>query len=182
MIRSGAFARLVVLAMAIFCLPAFKTSGHGVHSSRTLIDFISATGEIQVTITLPAGDLEDFLRAETKRPLELDRVPEADKIVFTYLKRWVQLQSANGKAIPLNWVGMQVKATYVTCFLEGKATTLQGAKVKNLLLMEWDGTWTNQVIVRRDQTGTTSDHQFKKGATAFSTIRFTPQSPPTRRN
>jgi hypothetical protein len=158
--------------MALLCAACLSAAAHGVHASRTVVDYLSATGEVQITMTVPAADLEEFLRFETKRQLELDRDKDADAIVFDNVKRWLQFQDAKGAPIDLKWVGMEVKATYVTIFVEARTKLFEGGKVRNVTLLEWDSTWTNQVIIRRNQTGATSDHQFKKGQTGFSSIRF----------
>lgn len=145
---------------------------HGAHSSLTTIDYLSRTQEVQATVVLVAQDLEDFLRFQTKRPLELDRTEGAEKLVFDALRQWLILRDKQARALPWRWVGMEVKAMYVAIYLETKAPTLAGATIRNRALLDWLPDQVNQVTIRVDETGKTSDHQFSKGADAWSALRF----------
>jgi hypothetical protein len=144
---------------------------HGVHSTRTVIEYISATGDLQITLTIPAAELEDYLRSTTRRQLELDRDPAAPQILQAEVKRWLQLEDRQGRPLVLKWIGFETKAQHVTCFLETKSPRLDGLRLRNLALLTWADGWTNQVIVRRDHKGAVFAHQFQTGKAAFAVIR-----------
>lgn len=146
--------------------------GHGVHSSLTTIDYLSQTQDIQITTVLVAYDLEQMLRARTGQQIEIDRTPQAEKLIFESMKKWLELRDAKGSAIPLKWVGMEVRALYVAIYLEGKAPLINGARIRNRAFLETLPDQVNQVIIRKDMRGKTSDHQFKVGDDAWSPIRW----------
>ena len=150
---------------------------HGTHASRTLLEYVSSTGDLQITMTIPAAELEEYLRFVTKRQFELDRDKDAARIVFEQLRQWFQLQDAKGRPLALRWVGMNVTAQQVECFLEAKAPQLDGARVRNVALVGWAGNWVNQVIARRDQTGASWSYQFHQGKTDFAVIRLPANAP-----
>jgi len=155
-------------------LSAAVARAHGTHASRTLIDFVSATGEVQITFLLPAAELEDYLRFVTKRQLELDRDKDAPRLVFAELQKWLQLRGPKGQPLPLRWVGMRIEAQQVECFVETRTPQLAGASVRNTALIGWTAGWVNQVFARRDQSGPSWSHQFHQGKTAFATISWAP--------
>lgn len=145
---------------------------HGTHASRTLIEFVPATGEVQITLTMPAAELEEYLRFSTKRQIELDRDKDAARIVFDQIRQWLQLQDRQGRPLALKWVGMEVKAQHIECFIETKTPQLEGARLRHTALIGWTANWVNQVIVRRDQSGPVFSHQFHQGKTDFAVIRW----------
>jgi hypothetical protein len=161
---------LRILAVAV--LLGTLARPHGNHSSLTTIDYVSKTQEVQATVVLVTQDLEDFLRFQTKRPLELDRTEGVDKLVFDAVRRWLVVRDKQSRTLPWKWVGMEVKAMYVAIYLETKAPTLAGATIRNRALLDWLPSQVNQVTIRVDGTGKTSDHQFSKGADGWSAVRF----------
>jgi hypothetical protein len=146
---------------------------HGTHASRTLIDAVA--GELQITVNIPAAELEEYLRFQTKRQLELDRDQDAPRIVSGQLRQWLQIQDARQRPLALRWVGLQAKAQTIECFLETKAPPLEGLRLKQTALIGWQPNWINQVVVRRDQPKAMWSYQFHQGKTEFATVHFAAQ-------
>jgi hypothetical protein len=158
--------RRALLAVPIAAL------AHGTHASRTLMEFIPASGELQITVTIPAADLEEYLRFATKRQIELDRDKDAGRILHNELRQWLQLQDRQGRPLPLRWVGLEAKAQTIECYVETKTPKLEGARVRNTMLIGWTANWVNQVIARNGAGGPVWSYQFHQGKTEFAVVRF----------
>lgn len=162
----------VLLCLLVTMTLALHTPAHGVHSTLTTVDYISKTKELQVTMVVVGSDLQDYLRDQTRRPIEIDRTPDAEKLIFASVKKWFEVRDQQGRPLPLSWVGMEVKASYTALYFETKADSINGVKLRNRALFDWLPDQVNQVTVRKDQTGKTSDHQFKAGTDTWSEVKL----------
>ena len=145
-------------------LMAASAWAHGVHASLTSIHYNAQTKGLEITIVMTADDLETLLRRDTGKQIELDRTPGAEKLVYEYVKKTLALRTRGGDAIPLDWVGMEVRTAKLTVFVEAKAMDgPSGMRIKDDLLFDLLPDQVNMLAVKRDHKGKSSDHLFQPG-------------------
>lgn len=134
-----------VLALAFFW--------HGVHMSTTTVDYQSSSKSVEILIALSADHLEEILRKNSGREVELDRTADAQKLAQDYVFSRFELKDASGKTLPLKWVGWEIKGGNVNCYVEAQASSDTGLKLRNDLLIDWQRDQINRVLPKRDGKG-----------------------------
>ena len=156
---------LVCLAASCCCW------AHGVHASLATA---SHTGtSLEITLVFSADDMEALLLKQTGKRVEIDR--GADRLVFAYLERCIELKSARGTGVKLTWVGLEASAQKVTVYLEARVAPedLDGLRIRNDLLLDLLPDQVNMLSVRRDKTRS-SDHLFRV-AGEWQTVKLPPR-------
>ena len=123
---------------------------------------MSGAHSLQAILIVNAADLETVLRKESGRQIELDRSPDAAALTADYVGKNVQFR-AGGRAIPLHWVGMEVKTNFAYLYVEANVPALGGLEVRNGLLMDLLPDQVNMVSIRRDGKGKPFDCLFQQG-------------------
>ena len=136
---------------------------HGFHSSLATFDYVTRSHSLQMVLVANAGDLEGLLRAQTGRPVEIDRTADAEKLTAAYVASNVQIRS-EGRQIPLRWVGMEVKTNFVYIYAEATVPSLERLEIRDGLLHDLLPDQVNMMTLRRDGTGKPFDCLFQKGA------------------
>lgn len=133
---------------------------HGVHASLGTARYSATSKSLEITIVLSADDLEAVLRKQTGKQIEVDH--GAEKLIFAYLERCLELKSARGAVLKLGWIGLEISAQKVTAYLEAKVAPeeLNGLRIRNDLLLDQLPDQVNMMSVRRDRT-VSSDHLFR---------------------
>lgn len=131
---------------------------HGVHASLATANHTGKS--LEITLVFSADDMEALLLKQTGKRVEIDR--GADKLVFAYLSRCLELKTARGAAVQLKWVGLEATAQKATVYLEARLAPedLNGLRIRNDLLLDLLPDQVNMMSVRRDQTRS-SDHLFR---------------------
>ncbi len=131
---------------------------HGVHASLGTAQYSGKS--LEITLVFSADDLEALLRKQAGHQIEVDR--GAEKLVFAYLERCLELKSARGAVFKLSWIGLETSAQKVTAYLEVKVAPeeLHGMRIRNDLLLDLLPDQINMMSVRRDKIGS-SDHLFR---------------------
>jgi hypothetical protein len=134
-----------VLAAALLCCSA-AAQAHNFHVGLTEISFNPRTGSTEVVHTYTAHDVEALLMNLYQRDFDLGL--EEDQAVFRrYLEKQFRI-SVNGKALPLQWVGMQVNADSINVFQEIEKTALpRGAVLLDGVLVDFISQQVNNVNV-----------------------------------
>jgi hypothetical protein len=147
--------RLALLAGVTLAAGAFA---HGVHASLATANYGGKS--LEITLVFSADDIETLLRQETGKHIEVDR--GAEKLVFAYLERCIELKTARGVAVKLTWVGLESSAQKVTAYLEAKLAPedLNGLRIRNDLLLDLLPDQVNMMSVRKDKARP-SDHLFR---------------------
>lgn len=115
-----------VLAAALLACSA-AVQAHNFHVGLTEISFNARTGSTEVVHTYTAHDVEALLMNLYQRQVDLGL--EEDQALF---RRYIEKQfriTANGKAVPLQWVGMQASADSISVFQEVEKTSLPAGAV-----------------------------------------------------
>ena len=94
---------------------------HKFHASLAEIDYDVTERTVQVSARVFADDLEDALTRRAGHPIRLEVAPEAERLVFEYVKASLTIEDAGGRALALSWVGMEVRVDEVWIFVEAKA-------------------------------------------------------------
>ncbi|MBB3117974.1 DUF6702 family protein [Pseudoduganella violacea] len=133
------------VAAALLCLGA-AGHAHNYHMGIADISLNARTGSTEVVHTYTAHDVEALLTNLYQRQFDLGR--EEDQQAFRrYLDQQFHL-SVNGRRLPLQWVGMQLRSDTVTVFQEIEKTALPaGAVLHNAVLSDFLPTQTNTVNI-----------------------------------
>ena len=151
---------MIVGAWAMFCVGAVSSSLtnpqsairnphlHKVHVSVSQLEYNQKAQSVEIVLRVYADDLENALSQHAKRQIKLDpatankdkRVAET---VMAYLRDSFQLKDKAGRAVRLNWVGMEWQTDMYWLYVEGKmpavpanSNALEGAQLKNKVFNE----------------------------------------------
>ena len=159
---------MIVGAWAMFCVGAVSSSltnpqsairnpqwssisiptFHKVHVSVSQLEYNQKAQSVEIVLRVYADDLENALSQHAKRQVKLDpatankdkRVAET---VVAYLRDSFQLKDKAGRAVRLNWVGMEWQTDMYWLYVEGKmpavpanSNALEGAQLKNKVFNE----------------------------------------------
>ncbi len=133
---------------------------HKFHASITELELNEQTGKLEVVMRLFTDDLEAALSKRLGRTVVIDR-EDLGQAVLAYARDVLQISDAGGKALTLNWVGMevQVKNTFVYVELD-KPAALEGVTLVQRVFYE----------LFRDQVNTVNfKHGDRHGTLVFKT-------------
>ena len=132
-----------VLAAALLSGAA---GAHNYHMGMADIGYNAATGNTEIVHTYTAHDIEALLTNLYGRQFDLG-TEEDQQALRRYLdKRFVL--TANGKRLPLQWVGVKADADTITVFQQIDRTALPaGTTLKNGVLTDFLPTQINTVNV-----------------------------------
>ncbi|AMP99364.1 hypothetical protein AY601_2474 [Pedobacter cryoconitis] len=108
---------------------------HPLHLSSTELNYNLKESTMEVSCRIFTDDFEDILskKYKVKADLSLEaKHKEMDQLVRKYITAHLQL-AANGKALPLNYIGFEKDNEAVVVYLES-------AKVKNIVKLETTST------------------------------------------
>ena len=133
----------MALAAALSCGAA---AAHNYHMGLADIGYNADTGNTEIVHTYTAHDVEALLARLHGRQVDLG-VEEDQEALRRYLdKRFVLV--ANGRRLPLQWVGMKASADTVTVFQQIPGTALpRGTVLKNGVLTDFLPAQVNTVNV-----------------------------------
>ena len=135
--------------MILALLASLALYWHGVHMSTATVDYRSGSKDVEIMIAMSADHLEEVLRRNSGREVELDRTADAQKLAQDYVLSHFSLKDSGGKPVPLKWVGWEIKGGNVNCYVEAKAAG-EGLKLRNELLIDWQRDQVNRVLPKRD--------------------------------
>lgn len=104
------------LVIALFYCSAMA-HGHNFHAGISDISMNVNTGNTEIIHTLMTHDVEALLQNLYQRQFDLDD-PDDIAIFKRYLEKQFSISDAQGKAYPINWVGLKVDQYYVMVFQE----------------------------------------------------------------
>ena len=121
---------------------------HKVHVSVSQLEYNQKAQSVEIVLRVYADDLENALSQHAKRQVKLDpTTANKDKrvveTVMAYLRDNFQLKDKAGRAVRLNWVGMEWQTDMYWLYVEGKmpavpanSNALEGAQLKNKVFNE----------------------------------------------
>lgn len=136
--------KAVFAAALLSCSAAAQA--HNFHVGLTEISYNARTGSTEVVHTYTAHDVEALLMNLYQRNVDLGM--EEDQALFRrYLEKQFRI-SVDGKALPLQWVGMQANADSINVFQEIEKTELPpGAVLLDGVLTDFQPQQVNSVNV-----------------------------------
>ncbi len=142
-------AVLLILSWAVNIFPLGFSALHTYHTSLTRIDYKAKEKRVEISIQLFNHDLVPTLERRAKKPIDLEKTADIDKIIFKYLSEKFILSDKNDKPKEIVWVGKEVSVDTVFVYLEtGSEENLEGFKLRNTLFFESFPEQTNLVIAR----------------------------------
>ena len=112
---------------------------HHFHVSITQIDHNAQAGTLEIAVKIFVDDLESSIAALGGGKLQLGEAGQAanaDSILFAYLENRLQV-TVNEKPRKMTWVGNEIEADAVWCFLEiGQIKNISSIEITNRVLME----------------------------------------------
>lgn len=127
----------VFIGMFKFYIPAHagNTDKHPLHLSSTELNYNLKTRTIEVSCRIFTDDFEDIISKKYKVKADLSadaKHKEMDRLVNQYISAHLQL-AANGKILPLNYIGFEKDNEAVVVYLES-------AKIMNIVKLETTST------------------------------------------
>ncbi|UUZ52017.1 hypothetical protein LP420_27610 [Massilia sp. B-10] len=102
---SAALTRLI-LAAALCCASAAALA-HRFHTGITDLSHNDKTGSVEVVHTLMAHDIDALLALRARRQIDVAE-PDGEALLRNYIDAHFYLLDADGKRLPLKWVGLTV--------------------------------------------------------------------------
>ncbi|MEO1999085.1 MAG: DUF6702 family protein [Planctomycetaceae bacterium] len=154
---------LVALSMLVFTLTTTPAVAHPFHVSLAEAEWNAKTGRLEVALKVHATDLEKALRRRTKKPVDLDKSPDVDRLISAYLNHVFRVQSPKGQACTIKWVGKEVTLKSAWLYFELPLPQgIEGMRFSNQMFFELLSNQVNTI-------------NFKQGRKKL-TLRFTRQS------
>ena len=107
-----------MLTITILLLLVTPSSAHTFHTSLTRIDYNEKSKTAEISIQLFSHDLIPALGKLAKKAIDLEKTPDADKLLLQYLSDKFVLQNLKGETQPLKFVGKQLEVDTVYVYVE----------------------------------------------------------------
>lgn len=122
---------LLVLA---FVIPLMA---HNYHTSLTRIDYNKETKSLEIEINLFNHDLEKVFEAKYKKPFDIEKTKDADKLLLEYLGETFVIKDEDGSQKKLVWVGKEINIDLTTVFVEiPNIEKFENLKLQNKIFFE----------------------------------------------
>lgn len=118
---------------------AFVTSSvaHNYHTSLTRIDYNKKAKSLEIEINLFNHDLEKVLEAKYKKPVDIEKSKDVDKILLEYLGETFVIKNADGLQKKLVWIGKEINVDLTTVFVEiPNIENYENLKLQNKIFFE----------------------------------------------
>lgn len=141
----------LALRLTVAALLACAGTGalaHRFHTGITDLSHNARTDSVEVVHTLMAHDIDALLAMRGRRPVD---VAEADgeALLRAYMDEHFYLLGADGKRLPLKWIGLRAGVESVIVFQELERSSLASvARVHNDILADFLPNQSNTVNIR----------------------------------
>jgi hypothetical protein len=96
-------------------------AAHTFHASIAQVDYITAKKSCEVIVWIHGEDLERRMKQSEGPLATLDKEKDAEKFVREYLRTHFELKDRAGRALPMQWVGLEVRTHFVAAYFESPA-------------------------------------------------------------
>jgi hypothetical protein len=125
------------LLAALILAVSVAAGAHNFHAGLTEISFNAHTGSTELVHTYMAHDIEALLTNLYQRQIDLSQ-PEDEAMLRKYIEKQFYLLGADGKRLPINWVGIKLDAETVVVFRELEKTPLGAvARIHDAVLSDF---------------------------------------------
>lgn len=141
-------------AVAVILVSSSMTAvAHNFHMGMADISYNQRTGSTEIVHTYTGHDLTTLLTELNGRQIDLGRA-DSEAVLRRYVEKQFTITRADGKRLPLQWIGAKVDADSVVIFQEvPKARLTKGDRIHNAVLIDFIPSQKNTVNV---QTGGTT--------------------------
>jgi len=135
---------------------------HVFHTSLTRIDYNAKQKILEISIQLFTHDLVPLLEKKSGRRIDLEKTPDIDKLIFSYLNENFVLKDDMGETKKIKWVGKELDVDTTRVYVEiSTDKSPEGFNLQNTIFFESFPEQTNLVIARFDDKK--ADLLFKAG-------------------
>jgi hypothetical protein len=125
-------------------------AAHNFHMGMADISYNERTGSTEIVHTYTGHDLTALLTELYGRQFDLGRA-DSEAPLRRYVEKQFTISRADGKRLPLQWVGARVDADSVVIFQEIPRTRLaKGDRIHNALLIDFLPSQKNTVNLQTD--------------------------------
>ena len=142
-------ASLVLLLPGLPALPGSGVTaapvGHKFHVSVSQVEFDRAKQSARIMIRVFADDLQTAVSQHAGRTLRIQGAQgaaiasdrEMGGLIHAYLRDRLELRTKDGRAVSLNWAGLEAQSDVVWLYVEGRTPGgLAGTQLRNRLFCE----------------------------------------------
>jgi len=152
----------IFIVIILAAVAVQSTALHRFHTTMTRIDYNAEKKLYEISIQIFTHDLVPLLERRGGKRIDLEKSPDADNLILSYLNENFVLTDKNDKAKTLVWIGKEIDANSVRIYVETSSEeTLEGYKLKNTLFFESYPKQINLVVCLYD--GKKADLMFKVG-------------------
>lgn len=142
--------RLRIVVAVMLAAAGMTAAAHNFHMGMADISYNERTGSTEIVHTYTGHDLATLLTERNGRQIDLGRA-DSEAVLRRYVEKQFAITRADGKRLPLHWVGARVDADTVVIFQELPKTRLaKGDRIHNAVLIDFIPAQRNTVNV---QTG-----------------------------
>ena len=148
----------IVLLTTILLLNvhAIAFAAHPYHVSLAEIEFNRKTGNFEVAVCLWPADVEKALREREKKPVDLDKSQDLDRMLTTYVESRMSLMIEDKRVSRIRWVGYQTDNKQTWLYFEmiptQRLADSHHFKIENRLFFELNEDQVNQINIRIDKS------------------------------
>ncbi|MYM33501.1 hypothetical protein GTP38_04015 [Duganella sp. FT94W] len=129
--------RLRVVAAVMLVLACVTAAAHNFHMGMADISYNERTGSTEIVHTYTGHDLTALLTEINGRQIDLGRA-DSEAALRRYVEQQFTVTRADGKRLPLHWIGAKVDADSVVIFQEVPKTRLsKGDRIHNAVLIDF---------------------------------------------
>ena len=163
------FSPTILFSIALIAFFISPARAHRYHTSLTRMDYNAKEKLVEISIKLFTHDLAPVLEKQAKKPVDLEKTPDVDRLIFDYLNQNFILKNKNGESQKLVWVGKELDVDTVVVYVEiPLEKNFENFSLQNSIFFETFPEQTNLVTARFGETK--SDLLFKVGD-KFKVIR-----------
>ena len=142
-----ALKRLLAGCVLTLSLSASAAFAHQFHVAYTDVSFNERSGSVEVVHTLHTDDVDALLANLYQRQFDLT-VPEDEAVLRKYSEKQFWVAGADGKRLPLHWVGLTVGPETVVIYQEIADTPLnKAALIHHAVLSDFLADQTNTLNI-----------------------------------
>jgi len=135
----GVVALILLLPSGLF---AASSTFHKFHVSVSQVEYDRVRQTSRIMIRVFADDLQTAVSQHVGRTLRIQGAPitndrEIGGLIHSYVRDRLELRTRDGRAVSLNWAGLEAQSDVVWLYVEGRTPGgLAGAQLRNRLFCE----------------------------------------------
>ena len=139
--------RHVLLGGLVLATVPSVAFAHPYHTSSAVADL--RRRRLEITLTVTPEDLQEALRRQSKRVLDIDSDPNVDALAEAYVKARFKVEGEDGPLSP-SWVGSEIEDDAARLYFEFRLPKDPSTiKIRSAVFFELAPAQINRVLVRR---------------------------------